>query len=99
MLNHRLQLASYSRISVQTWWASARRLMHTLLPTAVDADGTLRRQPTGSELRLLRRRIFELAEAGDVEHAESELAGNAETVVDAAASGVSAVEGDSALGR
>ena len=61
-----LQLATYSTLSVRTWFGRARKLLHALLPEVVDDAGGLIRQPTDDELRSVRGNIFALAsEDGD----------------------------------
>ena len=55
-----LQLATYSTIGIHSWWAPARRLVHQIAPSLVNANGELLRQPAPYELRELRASLMTL---------------------------------------
>ena len=65
-----LQLATYSRLSVDTWRPRARALLHSILPDVVNAAGGLLRQPTSAELCFARERISRLAGRGEETEAQ-----------------------------
>ena len=56
-----LQLGTYSTLGVRSWRLAARRLVHRINPAVVSEAGELLRQPTATELRAIRSRVFELA--------------------------------------
>ena len=83
-----LQLGTYSTLGVKSWRPSVRRMLHGIDPDVIGAGGELIRQPTPSELRAIRARVFELARgAGSRATAVAPKAEGEEAEVEAAEGG------------